>query len=128
MTNQKKLLGSWNVAVTTPNQGTFPALLTFIADGSVIGAESPNPFESSAHGSWVRNDQGEVAYTFVALFGSQEGKNTGKLKVVGTLQFDADTANWRGPFKIDVFDTSGQVTFADRGTVNLTHITVEPLD
>jgi hypothetical protein len=128
MNNQEKLLGSWNVAVTTPNQGTFPALLTFIADGSVIGAESPNPFESSAHGSWVRNDQGEVGYTFLALFGSQEGKNTGKLKVVGTLQFDAGTANWSGPFKIDVFDASGQVIAADRGTVSLMRIAVEPLD
>jgi hypothetical protein len=130
MINQEKLLGSWNVAVTTPNQGTFPALLTFTADGSVIGAESPNPFESSAHGSWVRSDQGEVAYTFVALFGSQEGKNTGKLKVVGTLHFDddGDKARWRGPFKIDVFDASGQVIFTDQGTFSLTRIAVESLD
>ena len=50
MSNQEKLVGSWNVAVTTPHQGSFPALLTFTADGSVIGTESPNPFESSGHG------------------------------------------------------------------------------
>ena len=128
MTNQEKLLGSWNVAVSTPQQGTFPALLTFTADGSVIGAESPNPFESSGHGNWVSRASDQVAYTLVALFGSQEGKNTGKLKVVGTLQYDTGTASWQGPFKIEVVDASGQVSFADRGTFNLTRIAVEPLD
>jgi hypothetical protein len=124
----EKLLGSWNVAVTTPSQGTFPALLTFTADGSVIADESPSPFESSGQGNWIRSDHGEVAYTFVALYGSQEGKNTGKLKVVGTLRSDASKDSWSGPFKIDIFDASGQVIFTDRGTFRLTRIAVESLD
>ena len=124
---QKELLGSWHVEITTPTQGG-PGLLTFTADGSIIGDESPSPFESTAHGTWVSRGPQDVAYTLVALMGSQEGKNTGKLKVVGTLQFDAGAASWRGPFKIDVFDASGQVTFADRGTFSLTRIAVEPLD
>jgi len=90
--------------------------------------ESPNPFESSGHGNWIRKDHGEVAYTFVALFGSQEGKNTGKLKVVGTLRSDASKDSWSGPFKIDVFDASGQVIFTDQGTFSLTRIAVESID
>ena len=64
----------------------------------------------------------------MALFGSQEGKNTGKLKVVGTLQLDGETDSWHGPWKIDVFDESGQVRFTDGGTLNLTRIMVEALD
>ena len=128
MSNQDKLLGSWEVAVTTATQGTFPALLTFTADGSVIAAEPPGPFESSGHGTWAGRDDGAVAYTFVALFGDQSGKSAGKLKVIGTLQFDAPTASWLGPFRIDVFDASGQVTSADRGTFRLARIAVEPLD
>jgi hypothetical protein len=32
------------------------------------------------------------------------------------------------PFKIDVFDPSGQVIFFDRGTFSLTRIAVEQLD
>jgi hypothetical protein len=128
MTNQEKLLGSWNLAFTTPDQGTRPGLLTFTADGSVIGVEAPMPFETSGHGNWVMSDDGEVAYTFMALVGSQEGKNTGKIKVVGTLRLDAGTASWRGPFKVELFDASGQVNFTDRGTFSLTRIAVEPLD
>jgi hypothetical protein len=124
----EKLCGSWNVEVTTPSQGTFPALLTFTADGNVISDESPSPFESSGHGNWSSRSDGEIAYTFVALFGGQEAKNTGKLKVVGTLQFNADTDSWDGPFKIDVFNANGQITVTDRGTFNLTRIAVESLD
>ena len=124
---QKELLGSWHVEITTPTQ-RGPGLLTFTADGSVIADESPLPFESTAHGAWVSRGPRDVAYTFVALMGSQEGKNAGKLKVVGTLQFDVGTASWRGPFKIDVFDAGGQVTYADRGTFDLTRIAVESLD
>jgi len=124
---QEKLLGSWNVEAATPGQGTFPALLTFSADGSVIADESPNPFESSGHGNWDGREHGEIAYTFVALFGGQDGKNTGKLKVIGTLQFDARRDRWTGPFTIDVFDASGQVIFTDRGTFSLTRIAIESL-
>lgn len=114
--------------MTTPSQGTFPGLLTFLADGSVIALESPSPFQSSMHGTWVENDGGGVAFTFGALFGSEEGKNTGRSKVFGRLQFDPRTASCSGPFKVEVFDAGGQVTFSDRGTLQLTRIEVEPLE
>jgi hypothetical protein len=110
-----KLHGSWNVVVTTPSQGAFPALMTFTGDGSVITDESPAPFESTGHGNWINRGQGVVGYTFVALYGSEQGANTGKLKVTGTLRYDEGAAGWRGPFKIDIFDAGGQMVFTDRG-------------
>jgi hypothetical protein len=122
------LIGSWTAEIDSPNQGAFPALVTFTSDGSLIASESPNPFEGTGHGSWLSRGDGEVGYTFVALFGSQEGKNTGKLKVVGTLQLDGGTDSWHGPWKIDVFDESGQVRFTDGGRLKLTRIIVEALD
>ncbi|RLT40510.1 MAG: hypothetical protein DWI57_08365 [Chloroflexi bacterium] len=128
MNHKEKLFGSWNAAITTPDQGTFPALLTFTADGIVIADESPLPFETSGHGNWIMRDDGEVALTFIALVGSPEGPNAGKIKVVGTLQFDAATAGWNGRFKVELFDASGQVTLTDRGTHSLTRIAVESLD
>jgi hypothetical protein len=125
--SQAKLLGSWSADITTPDQGTFPALLTFSADGSVIADESPSQFESSGHGSWNHDNSGDVAYTFVALYGSSEGKNAGKLKVIGRLNSDAGKDGWSGPFKIDVFDANGQVIFTDNGTLRLTRIAVEQI-
>ena len=123
----EKLLGSWNAAITTPAQGTFPALMTFTADGIVIADESPTEFESAGHGNWKQNDSGEIAYTFVSLYGSEEAANTGKLKVIGTLNPDSGKDSWSGPFQIDVYDASGQVVFSDNGTVNLIRIEVEAL-
>lgn len=122
------LVGSWAVDVTTPKQGDFPALLTFIEGGGLVAAESPAPFESGGHGSWANRGPGEIAYTFVGLMGSAEGKNTGRLKVVGTLHQKPDQSGWDGPFKIEVKDADQKVTFTDRGTVHLTRIAVETLD
>jgi hypothetical protein len=125
----EKLLGSWNVVVTTEVQGiTFPALLTFSDDGGMIADEPPSPFETSGHGNWVSAGRRDVAYTFVSLIGSAEGPLSSKLKVVGTLQYDAGSDNWSGPFKIDVFDANGQVIFTDHGTFSLARIAVEPLN
>ena len=126
---QTKLLGAWNVEVTTVGQGTtFPALLTFAADGGMIADEPPSPFETSGHGNWVSTGRREVAYTFVALIGSAEGPLSAKLKVVGTLRFDSANDSWNGPFKIDGFDPGGNVIFSDHGTFSLTRIAVERLD
>jgi hypothetical protein len=125
----KALVGSWNVVVTTEAQGTtFPALLTFGGDGTMIADEPPSPFETSGHGNWVRTGRHEAAYTFVALVGSAEGPLSATYKVVGTLQRDAGSDTWSGPFKIDVLDPAGQLVFSDRGTFSLTRIAVEPLD
>jgi hypothetical protein len=120
----EKLLGSWAVDVSTATQGTFPALLTFTAGGGVIADEPPFPFETSAHGNWISVGRREVAYTFVALIGSAEGPLSG----VGTLRLNAGEGTWSGPFKVEVTDASGNVTFSDRGTFSLTRIAVERLD
>jgi hypothetical protein len=126
---EEKLLGAWNVEVTTVGQGTtFPALLTFTAGGGMIADEPPSPFETSGHGNWVKRGDDKVAYTFVALIGSAEGSLSARLKVVGTLKFDAGKNRWRGPFKIDVFDPDGKVIFTDHGTFSLKRIAVESLD
>jgi hypothetical protein len=126
---QEKLLGSWNVEVTTVGQGTtFPALLTFTDDGAMLADEPPSPFETSGHGNWVKTGRRDVAYTFVSLIGSAEGPLSAKLKVVGTLQWDDGNDSWNGPFKIDILDPSGNMILSDRGTFSLTRIAVERLE
>jgi hypothetical protein len=125
---EEKLLGSWQVKVTTPTQGTFPALLTFTTDGSLIADEpGSSPFETSGHGNWIGKSSEEIAYTFVALIGSTNGSLSATIKVVGTLKFDSGKDSWSGPFKIDVTDPSGQVMVSDRGIFNLTRIAVEAI-
>lgn len=131
--NAEKLFGSWNVEVMTVNQPQadgshkFPALVTFGDEGSVIAVEPPGPGETSGHGNWISNDDGTVSFTFIALF-SEEGAYAGKLKVVGSLQYDSGTDSWQGPFKIDIFDADDKVVAGDTGTFDMARMAVETLD
>lgn len=132
--NMEKLYGSWNVEVMTVNQPqadqshTFPALLTFGDEGTVIADEPSAPGETSGHGNWVGNDDGTVSYTFQALYSGDEGAYSGKLKVVGTLQYDSATDTWQGPFRIDIFDADDQVVAGDTGTFDMARMAVEALE
>jgi hypothetical protein len=102
--------------------------MTFTTDGSVLADEPPAPGETTGHGNWIRRSHGEVGFTFVSLRADPNGLYAGKLKVVGTLQREADNDTWSGPFKITVLDASDQLAFDDTGTFKLTRIAVEPLD
>ena len=123
----KGLVGSWNVEISTPVQGTFPAFLSFFSDGIVIGDEA-NSDETTAYGNWASTTGRDVAYTFKSLIGTPQGVTGGSLKVVGTLEYDAGQDTWTGPFKIDVFDAGGNVIFTDQGTLSGTRIQIETLD
>ena len=124
------IFGSWSVVVTTVGQGvTFPALLTFTSDGSVLADEPPAAGETTGHGNWLRGSHGQVNLTFVSLYSDPAtGAYAGKLKVVAELQRDPGDDGWSGPFKITVFDPGDQVVFSDTGTFTLTRIAVESLD
>ncbi|MCK6576737.1 MAG: hypothetical protein L6Q98_01390 [Anaerolineae bacterium] len=132
--NVETLYGSWYAEIMTVNQvqadggHTFPALLTFGAEGTLVVDEPPLLGETSGHGNWISNDDGTIVYTFVALYSDGAGAYTGKLKVVGTLQYDSAADTWQGPFKIDIFDADDNVIAADTGTVDTVRIAVESLD
>jgi hypothetical protein len=123
-----RLPGSWHAVVSTPIQGSFPGMIMFSRDGGLIGTESPGPFESPGFGNWVRRGR-DVAFTFAVLFGTPAGAghNSGSAKIVGTLHFDAHTGGWSGPFRIQVFSTTGAVLFTDEGEFHLTRIEIESL-
>lgn len=121
------LTGAWRGTATTPNQGSFPILLTFLADGAMFASESPGQFESTGHGNWESHGD-EIAFTFISLFGRQEGGNNGHLKVVARMNHDDAESQWHGSFKIEVFDHAGQVSMTDRGIFSLTRIVIETVD
>jgi hypothetical protein len=125
----EELIGSWHAETTVLKQGaTFPALLTFTGDGIVIADEPPSPFETSGHGNWVVTSPQAASFTFLALIGSKEGPLSATIKVVGTLQYDANTDTWNGPFKVQVVDADGKEVLADTGTFKATRIAIEKID
>jgi len=125
----EQLPGSWNVQILPQGASApLPGLFTFTREGAMITSESPGPFESSGHGSWVGRGR-EAAFTFFALVGSPAGggQNTLKFKVIGTLEADAATGGWRGDFVIEVLDPANNLLATNFGTLELTRIAVEPL-
>jgi hypothetical protein len=126
----QKLTGAWNVQVELELfQVTFPALITFMSDGTMLTDEPPSPFETSGHGNWIATGPREAAFTFRALVGGgPDGQLSESYRIVGKLQYDAGADNWSGPFKIQGFDPDGNETFAYPGTFTGTRIAVETLD
>ena len=125
----EKLIGSWEVETKVVVQNaTLAALVTFTGDGNMLADETPGPYETTGHGSWVRTGPQEAAYTFVALMGDDQGELAVTLKVVGTVQYNPKTDSWSGPFKIQAHDPDGNLVLDDTGTMSGTRIAVERLD
>ena len=117
-------VGSWRVNATVVKQNaTFPGLMTFFSDGNVMADESPNPQETSGHGSWARTGPNEGVYTFVFLIGSPEPGRWTRGTVKGKLEYSSSTDEWRGPFEIVVVDQGGQEVVSDTGTLSGQRIT-----
>jgi hypothetical protein len=123
------LVGSWVATITAIGQGvTFPALLSFTSDGIVIASEPPGPFESTGQGNWISTGPLDAAFTFFFLFGSAEGKLSGKFKVNNALHYDPGIDSWSGTFKLWGWDGEGNPTVTEQGTITCSRIMVEPLD
>ncbi len=130
---EEKIAGTWIAECKADVQKKqFPVLFTFTTDGSLLGSTG-TPAQSTAHGTWVRGRSGEIGFTFVVLMSDPKspdptGQYAGRFTCVGTLQRDAGSDTWSGPFKTTVFDANGQVFFNETGTFKLTRIAVEPLN
>jgi hypothetical protein len=122
-----RLVGSWEIEIATSQQGDSTGLITFSSDGTVLADEAPVPLETTGHGAWVATGPLQAAYTLVALVGNAEGGPASRIKVVGALTYDAQADSWRGPFRIEVRNASGEVALTDQGTISGTRIAVELL-
>ena len=112
----KALFGSWEVEVSTLQQGTILTLLTCLVD-DVWRAQQANPlWQSTAPANGVGSTWGEVTYRCKVCLRHQTGQPAGQLKVIGALQFHPATLSWQGPFQLDLVDADGQVHFVERGT------------
>ena len=125
--NLGKLVGAWDVEVMGEHQAdkVIPALLVFSSDGTIIAARPPHPFESPTFGTWVSTGPKSAAYTFKAVVGSETGALTAKIKVFGTLQYDASTDTWTAVHYDDITDPTGHSVFTDTGTFKATRIAIE---
>ena len=121
--------GVWQVtrggfACNDPNQtvvGTFPALMTFHRDGTLIAAaKSPvtGPFDTPEHGIWQR-EHGSQNYSFRDVAYRYDGNGTflGPLVLTASVELtDANSFNYIAT--IEIVDANGNLveTRCGKGT------------
>ncbi|HEY3289308.1 MAG TPA: hypothetical protein VGK87_04195 [Anaerolineae bacterium] len=127
MADQKSVIGSWRANLSSPKQGEFPALLSFIDGGVLISTEAPNGNLSSYHGAWALHDDSRLEFTFVGLFGTKAGVYAGELKVNSTLKLNPSDGAWVGSYVAVATLPNGSVNYTDKGISALKRISIEPL-
>ena len=115
------------LSLETPDFGVFPAVLMLTSDGGVIATEAPGPYESAGMGSWTATGPHAADYTFYFLYGGADNRLTSKGKVVGKVLYDPGKDCWDGPWKIEVVDAEGKLTYTTKGTHTAKCIAVESL-
>ncbi len=115
-----RIVGTWNVEVTPDGESTFPAIVTFTSDGSVIETEAGSP--TTGQGAWRGVGDDRYAFAFTSFIVSPTGEPGGHVVVRSVVTLHGDTAN--GRFTLTVYDAAGEVLQSGSGTATATRYDV----
>jgi len=118
--SQRTVDGVWRVTrhgvncVTGGEVSTFPALMTFHADGTVSGQAVPpgstNAFGPGEHGVWKRGPGGAFSFKFLSYGYDDSGIFSGSTEIAGTGHvMNGNTFAYKA--SIEFFDVSGNLLF-----------------
>jgi hypothetical protein len=111
-----RIAGTWNVEVTPDGESTFPAIVTFTSDGSVVATEADAP--TTGQGAWKRVDDDRYAFAFTSFIFSPTGEPGGHVVVRSVVTLDGNALS--GPFAFTVYDAAGAVVQRGSGTATAT--------
>ena len=115
-----RIAGTWNVEVTPDGESTFPAIVTFTSDGSVIETEAASP--TTGQGAWKRVGDNRYAFAFTSFIVSPTGEPGGQVVVRSVVTLDRDSVS--GPFTFTAYDAAGRVLQSGSGTATATRYEV----
>lgn len=128
------LTGSWLLTIT-PNGGfppPFKALVTFNADGGLVGASQGDVCEcgvaTAGHGAWTKTADRRYSFTFLQISYDFQGNFTGTSKVRLNVTLNQSADVFTGPYQLDVFGSDGSLLFSATGITQGRRIVVEPLN
>jgi hypothetical protein len=124
---EQRVVGSWAGDAVNPDGPVSPNLWTILSDGTVIGDESLHAYEGTGYGVWAVTGRDEVSYVIHDLFGSESGALSARIKLLGTLHYDAGADTLSGPFKVTVTAADGSTLYSGGGTMTLKRIKLERL-
>jgi hypothetical protein len=117
-----QILGTWDIQVTPAGQPTFEALATFSAGGGMVETESDAP--GTAQGSWEKIGPRTYQFAFQTFLFNGTGQPAGHVLVRSQATLRDGTLS--GPFKFDVFDTTGHIVQSGAGTATATRFQIPP--
>ncbi len=115
-----RIAGTWNVEVTPDGESTFPAIVTFTSDGSVVATEADSP--TTGQGAWKRVDDDRYAFGFTSFVVSPTGEPAGHVVVRSVVTFDGNASS--GRFSFTIYDAAGAVVQRGGGTATATRYDV----
>jgi hypothetical protein len=117
-----RIVGTWSVRVTPNCAPPFAALLTFTPGGGVVETESDQP--NTGLGAWKPISRKRFAIAFQTFVFTPTGPG-GYVVVRSVATLTKNTLS--GPFKFDVFDTTGKVVQSGSGTATATRFVIPQL-
>ncbi len=125
-----RLVGTWEVIVTTPN-GLNPSLVTFNADNTMTESSVQDlhpPVSSPGHGVWAHTKANNYAFTFKFFIVDATGNLVCTATVRQTINLDRDADEWSGPSRIDCVDPNGNELFGLDLSATATRMRLEVLN
>jgi hypothetical protein len=131
---QHPAIGSWRIMLT-PDGGESEnhALITLLADGSVISSPPPVErfplaaegviFVSTGHGAWTGTGADRVELGFVGQGTNSRGELEGFGSVYATGQADTGGNSFSGRYHFEIAGPDGTVAATEDGTVRGMRIT-----
>lgn len=117
------VVGSWLMRVTGGKDPNERQLVTFLADGSVLGTNTPIDISSlepgrilgystPGHGAWVRTGVRQYRSTSVFLEVSAEGNFQFGTTLVSQITVSPDGASFSGTYAAVIRDTADEVIYS----------------
>jgi hypothetical protein len=127
------LSGTWSCNVTTTGNtpgvpASYPGIITFLADGNLLGEAYTDGALTKSYGVWLRVGDRQFRSTWIGYDKDATLKTTGAYKILYnfTLQDDLNTLN--GAYRLDLFDAKGVKVFSFSGRAKCTRLIVEDFE
>jgi hypothetical protein len=122
------IVGTWLLNVVDGEGFRFKALLTFGADGTVIGAAQGDVCcglnFSAQQGAWKLNGNKILAVLMFIVYDANNGNLAGTSRVRVPVQLTS--TGWNARYTVQNFNPAGQVIFTDSGQISARRIVAAP--
>jgi hypothetical protein len=118
------LVGSWMAEVRSANMAGI-ILITYHADGTIVGTGTDHLRSSPIHGVWVQSAERQFDFTFLRL-GFEAGTYFRKQKVHGQITVNEAADEYTGRQVSEMYDLEGKLVVGPNPVMNQARrITVE---